>query len=230
MARMVGFKPINLDPYILATQHSSVAKATSDGIRLSNERLEYLGDSVLDLVVAEVLFKKYPFKDEGFLTDIRSRIVNREVLNEVAKKMGVNKIVEFNIHRKTAISHKSIYGDALEAIVGAVFLDKGFEFCRQFIINRIINPHLDLEKIIQENPNYKSRIIEWAQKQNKEIRFQTADKSNEKEYREFTSQIWLDSQPIEEGHGLTKKKAEQDAAQRSLEKLNLEGNKSGPHT
>jgi len=172
--------------------------------------------------VAEMLFKKYPFKDEGFLTDIRSRIVNREALNNVAKKMGLNQIVQFDANKKTSISHKSLYGDALEALVGAVYLDRDFKICRHFILQKIILPHFDLEMIIQENPNYKSKIIEWSQKENKELRFEIIEIKEEKFYKEFTAQVYLEGEALAIGKGLNKKKAEQEAAQKSLQQLKLE--------
>ena len=135
---IVGRKPINLDIYELATKHASVAKTLKSGFRESNERLEYLGDAVLGTVIAEFLFKKYPLKDEGFLTEIRSRIVNRESLNNLGKKIGLDVLIEYDANRKNSLSHRSIHGDTLEALVGAVYLDRGFRFCRKFIINKLL--------------------------------------------------------------------------------------------
>ena len=157
-------------------------------LKLSNERLEYLGNAILGAVVAELLFQKFPFKDEGVLTEIRSRIVNRESLNNLGEKIGINNIVEFDAHKKTSLSHKSLYGDALEALIGAIYLDKGFIACKKFIIKKLFAHHLDLDEIIKDDPNFKSRIIEWAQKQNNELKFETAEIKTEKNYKEFTSQ------------------------------------------
>ena len=115
----------------------------------SNERLEYLGDAVLGAVVAEYLFNKFPFKDEGFLTEVRSRIVNRENLNRLAKKIGLAEIIEYTGHlRKNSQSFKSIYGDALEALIGAVYLDNNYNYCRKFILKKLIIPHIDLDQIV----------------------------------------------------------------------------------
>lgn len=220
---IVGSKPLNLYPYKLATQHTSVAKENRKGVKESNERLEYLGDAVLGMVVADYLFKKYPFKDEGFLTEIRSRIVNRESLNELARKIGVSRLVEYESSRKNSLSHKSIHGDTLEAFIGAVYVDKGFIQCKKFILTKLIIPHFDFDKILKTNPNYKSKIIEWAQKENKEIRFDIEEiKSNTSMYREFQAQIFIDNEPLGTGNGFSKKKAEQDAAQKSCEQLNLD--------
>jgi ribonuclease III len=218
---IVGSKPFNLNLYKLATQHTSVAREISEGIKESNERLEYLGDAVLGTVVAEYLFKKFPYKDEGFLTEIRSRIVNRESLNTLAKKIGINDIVEFDANRKNSLSHKSLYGDTLEAFVGAVYLDRGFKFCQKFILKKLIIPHFNLEEIVKTNPNYKSKIIEWAQRENKELRFELLEVKTNKHFKEFIAQVFVDDQPLSKGVGFSKKKAEQNAAQKSCEILKL---------
>lgn len=219
---IVGNKPLNLDLYKLSIRHSSVAKESKEGFKESNERLEYLGDAVLGAVIAEYLFKKFPFKDEGFLTEIRSRIVNRESLNNLSRKIGLSDLVEFDAYKKSALSHKSIYGDTLEAFVGAVYLDRGFYFCRRFIIKKLIVPHFDIDELVKNNPNYKSRIIEWAQKENKEVRFEILEIKSNKHFKEFIAQVFVDNEPVSKGHGLSKKKAEQDAAQKSCEILNLD--------
>ena len=135
LQQMIGGKPKNLNLYKLALQHTSASKESAQvGFRESNERLEYLGDAILGAVIADYLFKKFPYKDEGFLTDIRSRIVNRESLNNLARKIGLNKLIVFDGNRKTILTHKSMHGDALEALVGAIYLDKGFKYCKKFII------------------------------------------------------------------------------------------------
>ena len=218
---IVGSKPVNLDLYKLATRHTSVARETKKGFKESNERLEYLGDAILGATVADYLFKKFPFKDEGFLTEIRSRIVNRESLNMVGRKIGISAIVEFDSSHKGSLSHKSLYGDTLEAIVGAVYLDKGYYFCNRFIIKKLISPYYDINEIIRSNPNYKSKIIEWAQKENKEFSFEIISIKNNRSHKEFTAQVLIDNEPVGKGFGLSKKKAEQDAAQKACETLNL---------
>ncbi len=222
VARIVGSKPFNLSPYSLAMQHSSIAKTTSQGVKMSNERLEFLGDSILDAVVAELLFQKFPLKDEGFLTEIRSRIVNREALNRVANRIGVNTLIQFDAKKKTAVSHKSLYGDALEALVGAVYLDQGFVNCKRFILRKLIFPHYELDELVKENPNFKSMIIEWGQKLNVDVRFDIIDIKEEKTFKEFTAQVWIDNVPREKGIGLSKKKAEQQAAERTWEILSTD--------
>ncbi|WPP50217.1 ribonuclease III [Catalinimonas niigatensis] len=225
--QIVGSPPLNLELYRLATKHISVAKKNMFGLKESNERLEYLGDAVLSTVVAEYLFKKYPYKDEGFLTDIRSRIVNRESLNTVAKKIGVSNIIVYDQSHilgngKGKLSHKSIDGDTLEALVGAVYLDKGFSNCKKFILKRLLLPHFDLDSIINTNPNYKSTVIEWAQKTNREIRFEIIDTKGDTQFKEFIAQIFIDGVPICTGSGYSKKKAEQNASQKALEILDTD--------
>ena len=168
---ITGIRPHNIELYKLATQHRSIAKHNKIGFRESNERLEYLGDAILGSVVAEYLFKKYPLKDEGFLTEIRSRIVNRDALNQVARKMGISNIVEYTNNRKSKLAYKSIYEDTLEALIGAIYLDKGHKKTRRFIIKKLLKQQYDLDQIIQTNPNYKSKIIEWAHRNNKNIKF-----------------------------------------------------------
>lgn len=218
--QIVGRSPSNLTLYRLATQHVSVAKKNKHGIRESNERLEYLGDAVLSMVVAEYLFKKFPFKDEGFLTEIRSRIVNRESLNQVARKIGVSEIVQFDEREKSKrsgrLSHKSIGGNTLEALVGAVYLDKGFRAVRKFILKKILIPHFDLSSVIENDTNYKSKVIEWAQKHNREVRYEIVEMRGGKQYKEFITQLLLDDQPISTGSGYSKKKSEQSASEKAL--------------
>ncbi len=223
---IVGSSPLNLELYKLAIKHVSVAETNDFGLRESNERLEFLGDAILGTVVADYLFKKYPYKDEGFLTEIRSRIVNRESLNSLARKIGIRNIIEFDhtgiqSNRESKLSHKSIDGDTLEALVGAVYLDKGFARCKKFILYRLLFPHFDLDKIVNNNTNYKSTIIEWAQKCNREIRFEIIDTRGDKQFKEFIAQIILDEQPICTGSGYSKKKAEQSASRKALEILDI---------
>lgn len=221
IVNITGIKPNNIDIYRLAVSHTSIAKESPVGIKNSNERLEYLGDAVLGAVIAEFLFKKFPYKDEGFLTDIRSRIVNRESLNKLARRIGLDKMVEFAGGRNGGITHKSIYGDALEALVGAVYLDKGFKSCRKFILKRLINPNFDIDEIINNNLNFKSILIEWAQKENKDVKFIIIKEAGSMHMKEFTAQVLLNAVPIATGDGHSKKKAEQAAAEKALNTLNV---------
>lgn len=216
---IAGFTPKNLELYRLATMHSSVAKETNDGFKESNERLEYLGDAILGAAVADFLFKKFPYKDEGFLTEIRSRIVNRESLNLLARKIGIGHIVQFD--QKNTQLQQVILGNTLEAIVGAVYLDKGYLPCKKFVINKLIVPHYNLDELISSNSNFKSKIIEWCQREGKQVRFEIVSVKKGKLHKEFTAQVIINDEPMGTGFGNSKKKAEQDAAFKTCETLNL---------
>lgn len=217
----LGIKPVNISLYRLAAQHSSVAKENIGGSKDSNERLEYLGDAILSAIVADYLFKKYPYKDEGFLTEIRSRIVNRESLNYLGKKLGLDEIVAYNDTRRHAQAYKSILGDTLEAFIGAVYLDKGFKKCRYFVMNSLLFPHLDIDKIISVNPNFKSKVIEWAHRNAKIIRFDVLKVNESKHYKEFISQVIIDDKPYGKGTAFNKKRAEQEAAEKTCKMLKI---------
>ncbi|MBK6264654.1 ribonuclease III [Marivirga sp. S37H4] len=218
---IVGYRPFRLELYRLVTQHSSIAKSHHNGFKQSNERLEYLGDAILGAVVADYLFKKYPFKDEGFLTEIRSRLVNRESLSQLARKVGIKALLDVDLVQNK-YSYKSLYGDMMEAFIGAVYLDKGYKSCRKFIINRLLQPHYDLDEIIKNNTNYKSILIEWSQKTGKEISFNIVDIIQEKRKKEFKAVIEIDGKTIAHGSGLNKKKAEQNAAFKACQLYKLD--------
>lgn len=218
---IIGENPSNLTLYRLAFMHSSVSKETiAKGYKDSNERLEFLGDSVLGMITAEYLFKKFPFKDEGFLTEIRSRMVSRESLNVVARKIGLDRLVEYDGNRRTVLARTSMYGDALEALIGAIYLDKGFRFTRSFIIKKILTQHFDIETVVQNNPNFKSLVIEWAQREGKAIRFDIVEEGS-KHNKEFTATIYVNEEAFSIGQGYSKKKAEQTAAMKACEKLEI---------
>ena len=152
-------QPATLSLYKLALQHSA-AKAVTN----SNERLEFLGDAVLSLIVAEYLYKKYPLQAEGFLTEIRARIVNRTSLNELAKKVGIDALLHYDTRSTNKRRLQTVYGNALEAFIGAVYLDQGYEPCRKFVIDRLLHIYVDLEALVRTDSDYKSKIIAWAQK------------------------------------------------------------------
>lgn len=217
---MVGSKPFNLSLYKLAIKHASIGDESINGLKISNERLEYLGDAILGAVVAEYLFNKFPYRDEGFLTETRSRIVNREALNQISIKIGLARILETEYKGKNLNSHKSIFGDTLEALVGAIYLDRGYYFCKNFILRRIII-HFDVEDIISTTSNFKSKVIEWVQKENKLIEFNTTNVTGNQRFKEFTVEVTINGDLVATGKGATKKKAEQEAAKNACEKLNI---------
>ena len=212
---LFGFEPVNINLYKLALLHKSKNKNES------NERLEYLGDAVLNLIVAEYLFKKYPFKDEGFLTKIRSKIVSRESLNNLGRKVGLKELINFKNVNEYSKNFKSIYGDALEAIIGAVYLDVGFEYCQEYIVKNIIIPHYNFDELINKTHNFKSKILEWAQKEKISINFIVEKTSKSSRLSEFKSILKIDGKNVSTGYGKSKKNAEKDASRIACEKLQL---------
>lgn len=216
---IAGFTPSNLALYKLATVHSSIAKENGIGYKESNERLEYLGDAILGAAVADFLFQKFPFKSEGFLTEIRSRIVNRESLNLVARKIGVANIVQFD--QKNSHLQQVILGNTLEALVGAIYLDKGYLRTKKFVISKLINPYYNVDDLVNSDSNFKSKIIEWSQREGKDVRFEIVDVKKGRNHKEFTAQVLVNSEIKGTGYGNSKKKAEQDAALKTCEMLNL---------
>lgn len=215
---ITGSRPINIKLYTLAMRHASAARKLKNGYLESNERLEYLGDAVLDTIVAEFLFKKYPYKDEGFLTDIRSRIVSRESLNQLARKLGLDALIQID-NQRHARMYKSMLGDAMEAFVGAVYLDRGYGFTRRFIVNKLLSTYLDLDEIVATDPNYKSQLIEWAQQQGKRVQFKVIQSKKSSRERQFRVQVLVNNEPLARGAGYSKKKAEQDAARKAYEAI-----------
>jgi ribonuclease-3 len=220
VTQITGISPSNISLYKLAISHASAAKENSSGTKNSYERLEFLGDSVLGTIVAEYLFKKFPYKNEGFLTDIRSRIVNRDSLNAVGKKMGLNLIAKYS--GKVNLSHKSLYGDVLEALIGAIYLDKGFDFCKKFVITKILDRHFDINDVITSTTNFKSVLIEWSQKNSRTLLFTISHESGDMHNKEFTATISIDGKEISSGMGTSKKRAEQAAAEKACSSLGVQ--------
>lgn len=207
-----GVKPYRLNIYYEALLHVS-----KEDNGLDNERLEYLGDAVLDLVTAEFLFKKYPKRKEGFLTSLKSKIVSRESLSDISFKLGLqNLIIADQSVIKNTIAFKSIAGNTLEALVGAIFLDRGYAKSRKFIIKKILQGALDIDKISNTVVNYKSVLYEWAQAENKPIEMKIINEEKNKNRITFTIDLILDKVKVATGTGFNKKKAEQDAARRFL--------------
>nr|WP_255709886.1 ribonuclease III [Pontibacter harenae] len=221
IAGITGSSPDNLRLYKLALTHTSFARQAAAGKLETNERLEFLGDAILGAVVAEHLFKKFPYEDEGFLTEIRSRIVNRESLNQIALKIGLNLLVKVDTSSHS-MRHKSVNGNALEALVGAIYLDKGYDDTRHFILKKLVKPHVDIHNLVSTTANFKSKLIEWAQSQNLDIRFDIVKRKQQGNTTEFTSEVQIDGKPIAVGAGLSKKKADQAAAEKALQFLKIE--------
>lgn len=208
---ILGFYPKNIFLYKLAFKHKSVVSKKA-GFKRNNERLEYLGDSVLSTSVAYFLFKKYPTQAEGFLTEMRSKIVSRASLNKLAKKMRINKLVDINPHGNSIF--KSADGDAFEALIGAIFLDKGYDFAQKVIIERIIKVHLDIDEIEYREWNYKSKLIDWGQKNKKKVNFEIVQTLQEGHKKEYTVEVFIEGQPRGRGVEHSIKSAEQLAAEK----------------
>jgi len=211
---MTRLKPGNLALYKLALQHSSLKADTN-----SNERLEFLGDAVLSVIIGEYLFKKYPLKEEGFLTEIRARIVNRASLGTLAKQIGIDRLLHYNKNAIQKEGFKFIYGNALEALIGAVYLDKGYKRCCRFVLDHLLHRYIDLEILIQTDTNYKSQLVTWASRNRKNIQFEIITEKRAKRSREFTAQVVVEGQVVGQGQGGNKKQAEQQAAQAALATL-----------
>jgi len=216
LRNLLGFYPNNISVYQLAFSHRSISRETDNGVPLSNERLEYLGDAVLGAVVADMLFKKFPYRDEGFLTEMRSRIVSRENLKNLAVKFGVDELLQ----KEAAIgTYRSMYGDAFEALIGAIYLDKGYAKTQKFILERIIRIHVDLHEIEQTEKNFKSLILNWGQREKHSIVFETVEE--EQKDRLIKVRLLVDDKEVAVGVDFVKKKAEQIAAQAACTTLGL---------
>lgn len=217
LKNLLGFYPKNLSLYKLAFFHKSVAPELKAGKKASNERLEFLGDAILDAVVADYLFKKYPFEDEGFLTELRSKIVSRKNLNHLAGKMGLDKFIKSD--NRANVKHNSIIGDALEAMIGAIYLDKGFLSTQKFILVQLIRNHIDVDELQEQELNFKSRLIEWVQKERKVLRFDVVSETDMGSRRLFVINAIVDDTVMGTGQDFSKKRAEQLAAEKAYEKI-----------
>ncbi|WDZ99243.1 ribonuclease III [Mucilaginibacter sp. SJ] len=221
LKNLLGFVPGNLSLYRMAFRHKSVAQNIKKGVKNSNERLEFLGDAVLGSVVAEVLFKLYPYEDEGFLTELRSKIVSRVNLNALGKKLGFDKLIEYDNRMLNSSRQGSLLGDAFEALVGAVYLDKGYDFTKNFLINHIIKPHIDIHTLEQTETNFKSKLIEWCQRHGRDIIFELVTNQDGESTKLFTVQASVDGEVMGSGKEFSKKNAEKLAAEKACEALGI---------
>lgn len=213
---MLGFAPGTISLYKTAFSHRSVKEGTDE----NNERLEYLGDAILSGIVADYLFKRYPYKGEGFLTEMRSKMVNRQTLNEIAVKMGLKKITIYN-RNDGSLKVSQIFGNTLEALVGAIYVDKGFNQTKQWVLKQIIIPHMFVENLETLEINHKNKLYGWANKNGKNLEFETLEEKFENGRRLFTVGAVVDGELIAEGKAFNKKDASQIASQVAVEKLGL---------
>lgn len=219
--KMLGFCPNNIELFERACRHRSATRHSKH--KEDNERLEFLGDSVLGAIVSDLVYNTYSTKDEGFLSKTRSKIVQRETLNLVAVKLGLDKIMQATTQ---VLSHNNyMYGNALEALIGAIYIDQGYERCRYIVENRIIKPYINLEKIVQQEVNFKSRFIEWCQHHHMPYIFDVDNESvDEHKNPIFHSRVLLVQYPIGEGSGYSKKEAQQNAARAALKRIHKDKN------
>ncbi len=209
---LLGFTPFNIDLYKLALVHKSASVVLEDGTSVNNERLEYLGDAIIEAVTSDFLYIEFPAESEGFLTQMRSRIVSRHSLNGISQQMGIHKWIVAGANGSAM--QKDVDGDTFEALMGAIYLDQGYDFVNRLLINEIYACYLDLDNILVSETDFKSRLIEWAQKEHHKIEFRTVTDSASKANKPiFSSTVLIEDVQVGHGIGESKKLAEQRAAQ-----------------
>lgn len=216
---LLGFYPRNLKLYDMAFIHKSASTLDSQGKFVNNERLEFLGDAILGAIIADFLYNRFPQQDEGFLTKNRSKLVNRSFLTHLTFDMGLNVFIDTNTTKNIDKSH--IYGDALEALIGAIYLDTNYHTAKFFVTKRILSQFVNMNEIEQKDTNFKSQLIEWSQKNKKELKFDTSEEhSNDKSKQpKFIAAVLIDHVEMGRGTGTSKKEAQQNAAREALKKL-----------
>lgn len=220
---ILGFYPRKIELYQQALTHKSVVGKGSGGRHQDNERLEYLGDAILDAVVGDILYTRFSGKSEGFLTSVRSRVVQRETLGRLADEMGLTDLIHSNLVGRTHNSYMA--GNAFEALVGAVYLDRGYDYCKWFVAKRIMGKYLNLDGIAHKESNFKSRLLEWCQKHKVQVEFELLEESRETETSSprFLSRVILAGIECGRGLGYSKKESHQLAAKEALAKLGRRG-------
>ena len=217
--KVLGFYPDKIEYYQLAVRHKSVSIPTENGRNLSNERLEFLGDAVLNSVVTDILYRRYEDEREGFLTNTRSKIVKRDSLNKLALEIGLDKLVKVTKY-VNAHTNNNIYGNALEALLGAIYLDYGYKQCKKFVEQRLFKGFVNLDKVAENEVNFKSKLIEWCQKNKLETEFillsETMSGSNK---HVFQSALMIQGRKICEASGMSKKESQQNASRIAFEMI-----------
>lgn len=216
--RILGFYPRHIGIYKQALLHKSSAVRTEKGRLINNERLEFLGDAILDAIVGDIVYRHFEGKREGFLTNTRSKIVQRETLNKLAVQIGLDKLIKYS---SRSSSHNSyMYGNAFEAFIGAIYLDQGYERCKEFLVTRIINPYIDLDKLSRKEVNFKSKLIEWSQKNKVKVSFELIEQFLDEENSPvFQTEVLVENIPAGTGTGYSKKESQQNAAKMTLHKI-----------
>lgn len=213
--KIVGFYPHDISLYQQAVAHKSSSIRLDNGKWVNNERLEFLGDAILDAIIADILFKKFENKKEGFLTNMRSRIVQRDTLNKLGLELGLDKLL---VSSTRNVAHNTnMYGDALEALIAAIYLDQGYRVAKKFVFDTLIKEHLDIEDVVKNEVDFKSRLIEWGQKIKVEVRFDVVKSYyDEKHNPIFHSSVFISDIEIATGVGYSKKESHQKAAEQAL--------------
>ena len=218
LSKILGFYPDNLQIYEQALLHKSSSVETGDGKWLNNERLEFLGDGILDAAVADIVYKRYPNKREGFLTNTRSKIVQRETMNKVAVQLGLDQMVVYSTKINSHNNH--MYGNALEALIGAIYLDQGYDVCYKFIRDVMIEKYIDVDTLVRKEINFKSNLIEWSQKSKMEVSFELIEQFLDQDSNPvFQTEIMIEGLSAGTGTGYSKKESQQNAAQMALKKI-----------
>ena len=216
--KILGFFPRNIRFYEQALLHKSTSIRSEKGRPLNNERLEFLGDAILDAIVGDIVYKHFEGRREGFLTNTRSKIVQRETLNKLAVEIGLDKLVKYSTRSS---SHNSyMYGNAFEAFIGAIYLDQGYERCKQFMEKKILKNYIDLDKMSRKEVNFKSKLIEWSQKTKMEVSFELIEQFLDQDYNPmFHTEVRIEGISAGTGTGYSKKESQQNAAQMALKKI-----------
>lgn len=219
---VLGFSPRHTELYHVALTHRSLS-GNHNGHRINNERLEYLGDAILGAVVADYLYKKYPFQGEGFLTELRSKIVSRANLNRLAKHIGLLELIDYQ--RNTPSTFKSIGGDAFEALVGAIYLEKGYRRTRKILVDRVLRTYVDVENLASADWNFKSKLIDWGQKSHRKVSFEIVRTLNQGRggRRQYESRVLIDGTPQQSAIEFSIKASEQLAAEKTYKDLQNKG-------
>ena len=215
---MLGFYPHDIRYYQEALMHKSMLAHGESGTPINNERLEFMGDSVLDAVVGEIVYHHFPRKREGFLTNTRSKIVQRESLGRLAIEIGLDKLVKR--HAQNQMHNSYMAGNAFEALVGAIYLDRGYAYCKSFMTDRILNRHIDIDKLARQEVNFKSKLLEWCQKHRVNLEYVLLDETKDEDGSPlFRSKVLIEGHECGRGKGYSKKESHQNASRNALHRL-----------
>lgn len=216
--KILGFFPRNIQPYQQALLHKSTSIRTQKGSPINNERMEFLGDAVLDAIVGDIVYSHFTGRREGFLTNTRSKIVQRETLNKLAVEIGLDKLVKYSTRSS---SHNTyMYGNAFEALIGAIYLDQGYNRCKQFMQDKIFKQYIDLDKMSRKEVNFKSKLIEWSQKNKFKVSFELIEQQLDEQYNPiFHTEVRIEGLSAGTGTGYSKKESQQIAAEAALKRI-----------